>query len=351
MAYSDKNFLDILSPKLEHAHTWVVTGAAGFIGSNLVEALLTLGQNVRGLDNFSTGFRSNLKDVERTVGPVAWSRFQLIEGDICNLQTCMEAVQGADFVLHQAALGSVPRSLKAPSVSTDNNVSGAVKMMEASVSAKVKKFVFASSSSVYGDNSDLPKVESRTGSPLSPYAVTKVCDEFFAKVFHRCYQLPTVGLRYFNVFGKRQNPTGPYAAVIPRWIQAAERSETIEIFGDGETSRDFCYVENVVQANILAALSTSAECAGGVFNVALGDTTRLTDLAKMILELASADNHRIHVSPEHIQYRPFRDGDIRHSMADISKAREVFGYTPQYRIKEGLKAYISWRGSTDHQFV
>jgi UDP-N-acetylglucosamine 4-epimerase len=349
MAYSDKAFLNIMSPKLRSAHTWLVTGAAGFIGSNLVEALLTLGQNVRGMDNFSTGFRSNLQDVEQTVGKDAWKRFQLVEGDICDLQACIQAAHGADYILHQAALGSVPRSIKAPSVSTDSNVSGMVKIMEAAVHAKVKKFVYASSSSVYGDNPDLPKIESKTGSPLSPYAVTKVCDELFAKVFHRCYQMPVVGLRYFNVFGKRQNPNGPYAAVIPRWIKAIEANEKIEIYGDGETSRDFCYVENVVQANILSAISDNHSCLGEVFNVALGDTTRLTDLAKIIVKLVAA----VHVQNDDslINYRPFRDGDIRHSLADISKARRILGYDPQFRIEQGLREYVAWRRAVDHQFV
>jgi UDP-N-acetylglucosamine 4-epimerase len=352
MAYLDKEFLDFLTPKLTAGQTWLVTGAAGFIGSNLVEALLCLGQRVRGLDNFATGFRSNLKDVERVVGAESWRRFELIEGDICNLQTCMEATEGVDFVLHQAALGSVPRSIKAPSVSTDSNVSGMVKMMEASVQAKVKKFVYASSSSVYGDNVDMPKIETRTGSPLSPYAVTKVCDEIFAKVFHRCYQLPTVGLRYFNVFGKRQNPNGPYAAVIPRWIKAAESQDRIEIFGDGETSRDFCFVENVVQANILAALADRSECGGEVFNVALGDTTRLTELAEMIVGLVSeSSNMGVQSKASTIEYRPFRDGDIRHSMADISKANTILKYAPKYRIEQGLREYVAWRRSSDHQFV
>jgi UDP-N-acetylglucosamine 4-epimerase len=349
MAYTDKAFLNIMTPKLTAKHTWLVTGAAGFIGSNLVEALLKLGQNVRGMDNFSTGFRSNLKDVEQTVGSDAWRRFELVEGDICDLQACLKAAHGVDYILHQAALGSVPRSIKSPSVSTDSNVSGMVKIMEAAVQARVKKFVYASSSSVYGDNPDLHKIESKTGNPLSPYAVTKVCDELFAKVFHRCYQLPVVGLRYFNVFGKRQNPNGPYAAVIPRWIKAIGDNEAIEIYGDGETSRDFCYVENVVQANILSAICENSESFGEVFNVALGDTTRLIDLAKIIVKLVASVPSQNDDSVIH--FRPFRDGDIRHSLADISKARRILGYDPQFRIEQGLSEYVAWRRAVDHQFV
>ncbi|WP_044557178.1 SDR family oxidoreductase [Halobacteriovorax marinus] len=320
--------------------TWLVTGCAGFIGSNLIEFLLSSGQRVVGLDNFSTGRRENLSDVEKSVGSEAWSCFSFIEGDILDLETCKRAVAGVDYVLHQAALGSVPRSIKDPLNSHNSNVNGQLNMLWASKLSGVKSFVFASSSSVYGDHPALPKVESEIGMQLSPYAVTKHVNELYANVFFKNYGLNTVGIRYFNVFGKRQDPNSVYAAVIPRWVKAMLSDEKVVIFGDGETSRDFCYIDNVVQMNILSALSQEKAVFGTVFNCACHDRTTLNKLFFLIKrELVKYDSSLADID---VGYGDFRDGDIRHSHADISKAADLLGYSPSHMVEEGLIESIDW---------
>lgn len=318
--------------------TWLVTGCAGFIGSNILEKLLTLDQCVVGLDNFSTGFQHNLDEVRRTVSPAQWSRFHFMEGDIRDPATCAQAVKGVDLVLHQAALGSVPRSLKDPATTNAVNISGFLNMLIAARDAEVKGFVYAASSSTYGDHPGLPKVEDRIGKPLSPYAVTKYVNELYADVFARSYGFNTVGLRYFNVFGKRQTPEGAYAAVIPRWIAAMIRSEQVAINGDGETSRDFCFVENAVQANILAALA-SGDSTNQVYNVAVSGRTTLNTLFEY-LRSSLADLGIQYLHPP--QYRDFRPGDVRHSQADISKAQRLLGYQPTHDIKQGIRTAMPW---------
>ena len=260
---------------------WLVTGCAGFIGSNLVETLLNLGQKVTGLDNFSTGFRYNLDMVSKSVGGEKWEKFKFIEGDIRNYDTCKEAAAGRDFILHQAAIGSVPRSIKNPLFTNENNITGFLNMLEAARHAGVKRFVYAASSSTYGDHPGLPKQEEYIGRPLSPYAVTKYVNELYAAVFASTYGLKSIGLRYFNVFGRRQDPDGAYAAVIPQWFSALIRGEELFINGDGETSRDFCYIDNCVQANLKAALA-GEDAAGQVYNVAFGQRTSLNQLFAMI---------------------------------------------------------------------
>lgn len=318
---------------------WLVTGAAGFIGSNLVEALLKLNQRVTGLDNFATGHRHNLDQVQAAVGAAAWDRFTFIEGDIRDTAACARACEGVDFVLHQAALGSVSRSIDDPITTNAVNVDGFLSMLVAARDANVKRFVYAASSSTYGDHPDLPKVEDKIGNPLSPYAVTKYVNELYANVFGRTYGLEAIGLRYFNVFGPRQDPNGAYAAVIPQWIAALIRNEVLRINGDGETSRDFCFIENVVQANILSALADQ-NAAGQVFNVALGGRTTLNELYGMMrVELAERFPH---VGQHQPQYVDFRRGDVRHSQADISKAATLLGYQPTHRIDAGLKQAMDW---------
>ena len=324
---------------LQHRYHWLVTGAAGFIGSNLVEALLGLGQQVTGLDNFATGHRHNLDLVRDAVGADAWTRFAFIEGDIRSQAACASACAGVDFVLHQAALGSVSRSIDDPIMTNEVNVTGFLNMLVAARDAKVKRFVYAASSSTYGDHPDLPKIEDRIGNPLSPYAVTKYVNELYANVFGRTYGMESVGLRYFNVFGPRQDPNGAYAAVIPQWVAALIRNDELRINGDGATSRDFCYILNVVQANILSALSGS-EAANQVFNIAVGDQTSLNQLYETMRSLLREqfphlDAHRPH-------YVEFRRGDVRHSLADISKAVALLGYQPTHRIGEGLEQAMAW---------
>jgi UDP-N-acetylglucosamine 4-epimerase len=318
--------------------TWLVTGVAGFIGSHLLETLLSLGQKVVGLDNFATGHRHNLADVQASVGERAWRHFTFIEGDITRLDDCRQACRGVDFVLHQAALGSVPRSLEDPIRSNATNVSGFLNMLVAARDEGVKRFVYAASSSTYGDHPGLPKIEDTIGRPLSPYAVTKYVNELYADVFQRSYGLSCVGLRYFNVFGPRQDPHGAYAAVIPRWIDSILKGEPIQINGDGLTSRDFCFVANAVQANILAAradLGGQAE----VFNVAVGEQTSLLALhAQLSHELVSLGAPAA-LAPVH---RDTRKGDVKHSLADIDKARRLLGYAPTHRIGEGLAALAQW---------
>lgn len=319
---------------------WAVTGAAGFIGSHLVERLLREGQTVTAFDNFATGHRSNLDAVLRNVGSEAASRFRLVEGDLRDRQACNEAVKGARYVLHQAGLGSVPRSISQPLDSHEANVTGTLNLLVASHEAGVKRVVYASSSSVFGDEPNLPKVEDRIGSPLSPYAATKRMLEIYASVWHRCYGLESVGLRYFNVFGARQDPNGPYAAVMPKWISALRQHEPVYINGDGETSRDFCYVANVVQANILSATTEHEEMTAQVFNVAVGGRTTLNDLFHAIRDtLSKYDPSLATVEPV---YRDFRAGDVRHSQADISKAQRLLGFAPTHDLRKGLEETLDW---------
>lgn len=317
---------------------WLVTGCAGFIGSNLVEALLGAGQEVVGLDNFATGHRHNLDEVERNVGDAAWARFRFIEGDIRDIDVCHGAARGVDHVLHQAALGSVPRSLEDPITTNEVNIGGFLKMLVAARDAGVRSFVYAASSSTYGDHPGLPKVEDRIGKPLSPYAVTKYVDELYADVFARAYGTPSVGLRYFNVFGRRQDPEGAYAAVIPRWVAAMIRDQDVVINGDGETSRDFCYIDNVVQANVLAALASS-EGVNQVYNVAYGGRTTLNELFAYLAAALGEQGVEYSRPPRH---GDFRAGDVRHSQADVAKARTLLGYAPQYDIRAGLQAAMPW---------
>jgi len=320
--------------------TWLVTGCAGFIGSNLLEALLRLGQTVVGLDNFSTGHQRNLDEVRELVGAEAWQRFRFIEGDIRQPDDCAQAVAGVDYVLHQAALGSVPRSLDDPWNTHDNNINGFLRLLIASRDAGVKRFVYAASSSTYGDHPGLPKVEDVIGNPLSPYAVTKYVDELYGDVFARAYGVSAVGLRYFNVFGPRQDPNGAYAAVMPMWFAALLKQEAVYINGDGETSRDFCFVGNAVQANLLAATAPALPKGHEVFNVAVGDRTTLNQLYAAIREqVARWQPAAAAMQPV---YRDFRAGDVRHSQADIGKATSLLGYAPTHRVAEGLDIAAPW---------
>jgi UDP-N-acetylglucosamine 4-epimerase len=319
--------------------TWLITGAAGFIGSNLLETLLKLNQRVVGLDNFATGHQLNLDEVQTLVTPEQWASFNFINGDICNLMDCQKAVTGVDYVLHQAALGSVPRSVADPIATNATNISGFLNMLVSARDAKVKRFVYAASSSTYGDHPAMPKVEDTIGKPLSPYAVTKYVNELYADVFCKTYGLEGIGLRYFNVFGPRQDPNGAYAAVIPKWISSIIQNEPIYINGDGETSRDFCFVNNTVQANLLAATTDNAQACNQVYNVAVGDRTTLNALIALLHSNLSrhgvkADNRPV--------YRDFRSGDVRHSLANISKAQGLLGYAPTQSIEEGLALAMPW---------
>ncbi len=318
---------------------WLVTGAAGFIGSNLLEALLKLNQEVVGLDSFITGHRRNLDEVQSLVTPAQWERFTFLEGNLCDLPTCRRACRGVEYVLHQAALGSVPRSFDNPIATNENNLVGFLNVIVAARDAGVNRFVYASSSSVYGDHPDLPKVEGKIGRPLSPYALTKQMNEAYAGVFAAAYGIQTIGLRYFNVFGPRQDPNGPYAAVIPKWYAALRKGGEAYINGDGETSRDFCYVENVIQANLLAACTQDEEVCNQVFNIAYGERTTLNELFGLIRGVASSSADCAGVKPA---YRPFRPGDIRHSLADIGKAKKLLGYEPQYSVRSGLEKAGKW---------
>ncbi len=320
--------------------TWLVSGVAGFIGSNLLEALLQLDQPVVGLDNFATGKRANLEQVRSRVQPQQWARFRFLEGDICDPDVCRRAVQGIEVVLHQAALGSVPRSIEAPLKTHAVNVTGFIHLLVAARDAGVRRFVYASSSAVYGDAPELPKTEERLGRPLSPYAASKRMNEIYAETFSRVYGMETIGLRYFNVFGPRQDPEGPYAAVIPQWIAALLRRQPVFINGDGETSRDFCPVENVVQANLRAATTDNPAALNQIFNIALGRRTTLNDLFALIQNtLRRRDPGLSEVRPV---YRDFRPGDVRHSLADISKARSLLGYEPTCDVEEGLERAMEW---------
>lgn len=319
---------------------WLVTGAAGFIGSHLVENLLRLGQTVTGLDNYLTGHRRNLDQVRMIVGDEAWSRFHMAEVDIRDAGGCRDAAMGADYVLHQAALGSVPRSIADPATSHAVNVDGTLNMLLAAREAKVKRMVYASSSSIYGDEPNLPKVETRLGKVLSPYALTKLVNEQYADIFTRVYGLETAGLRYFNVFGARQDPEGAYAAVIPKWTMAMVKGDKVVINGEGDTSRDFCYVDNVVQANLLAATAPSPAGDSQAYNVALRDRTTLNDLFNHLRDRL-APHHPLlkDLKPE---YAPYRAGDVKHSQADISKAAQLLGYRPTHSVGQGLDIAMEW---------
>lgn len=320
--------------------SWLVTGVAGFIGSNLLETLLKLEQRVVGLDNFSTGFQHNLDEVRSLVSEEQWQRFTFIKGDIRTVETCRSACDGVDYVLHQAALGSVPRSIEDPLTTNANNISGFLNMLVAARDAKVQRFVYAASSSTYGDHPDLPKVEEKIGKPLSPYAVTKFVNELYAEVFARTYNFNTIGLRYFNIFGQRQDPDGAYAAVIPKWFAGLVKNEVVYINGDGETSRDFCFIENCVQANILAATAPDGAATNQVYNVAFGERTTLNELYSLIKERVVACNTLAEQAKP--LYRDFRTGDVRHSLADISKARTLLGYAPQFSVIQGLDKAARW---------
>ncbi|MDV4312149.1 NAD-dependent epimerase/dehydratase family protein [Acinetobacter indicus] len=323
----------------QNPKTWLVTGVAGFIGSNLLETLLKLNQKVVGLDNFATGHQYNLDEVQSLVSAEQWAKFSFIEGDIRNLEDCQKACTGVDYVLHQAALGSVPRSIADPITTNAANITGFLNMLVAARDANVSSFTYAASSSTYGDHPALPKVEENIGKPLSPYAVTKYVNELYADVFARTYGFKTIGLRYFNVFGKRQDPNGAYAAVIPKWTAAMIAGDDVFINGDGETSRDFCFIENTVQANILAATTQSEGAKNQVYNVAVGDRTTLNDLFNAI-KAALNENGVIYTKAS--IYREFRAGDVRHSQADISKIKKALGYQPNFKISEGVLKAIKW---------
>lgn len=323
-----------LAPK-----TWLITGVAGFIGSNLLEMLLMLNQRVIGLDNFATGHQYNLDEVRSFVSQSQWQRFEFIQGDIRQLADCERACLNVDYVLHQAALGSVPRSIDDPILTNSSNVDGFLNMLVAARNANVKSFTYAASSSTYGDHPGLPKVEDVIGKPLSPYAVTKYVNELYADVFSRCYGFHTIGLRYFNVFGKRQDPRGAYAAVIPKWTEAIINGDDVYINGDGETSRDFCFIENTLQMNILAATSTDEASRNQIYNVAVSGRTTLNELFKALK--TSLSDHGVVYGKSPI-YRDFRAGDVRHSQADIQKAKKLLGYMPQFNIERGVAKAMSW---------
>lgn len=324
----------------QNPKTWLVTGCAGFIGSNLIESLLLLNQKVVGLDNFATGHKHNLDHVKNSVSEKQWSNFSFTEGDITNYETCIDITKNVDVVLHQAALGSVPRSIDNPINSNASNVSGFLNMLTASKDNGVKRFVYASSSSVYGDSAELPKVEERTGNLLSPYAVTKYVNELYMGVFYKCYNFESIGLRYFNVFGKRQDPNGAYAAVMPKWIASMLNGEDVYINGDGETSRDFTYIDNVVQANILAGTTTNPDAFAKAYNTAAGGRETLNNLFNAIKN--GLEKKVPNLKIKDAIYRDFRAGDIRHSNANISKAKELLGYEPTHNLEQGLKESLAW---------
>lgn len=321
-------------------YTWLITGVAGFIGSNLLETLLRLNQKVVGLDNFSTGFQHNFDEVQKLLSNEQWQNFTFIEGDIRNSNDCRQACADVDYVLHQAALGSVPRSIEDPVTTNENNISGFLNMLVAAKEANVLRFVYAASSSTYGDHPDLPKEEDKIGKPLSPYAVTKLVNELYTDVFSKTYGFRTIGLRYFNIFGQRQDPEGAYAAVIPKWFAGLIKNEPVFINGDGETSRDFCFIENAVQANLLAATATENKATNQVYNVAYGERTTLNKLYQLIRDRVIPSNETAKdAKPE---YRDFRTGDVRHSLADISKANRLLGYLPKYSVDTGLDKAAEW---------
>lgn len=319
---------------------WLVTGVAGFIGSHLLEKLLKLGQTVVGLDNYATGHVRNLEEVRELAGAAAWRRFTFIEGDIRALADCRRACSGVDFVLHHAALGSVPRSVEDPLAAHESNLTGFLNMLLAARDAGAARFIYAASSSTYGDHPGLPKVEDEIGRPLSPYAVTKYANELYADVFARCYGVCSIGLRYFNIFGPRQDPDGAYAAVIPKWIAQFVGGDPVYINGDGETSRDFCYVENAVQANLLAATTQDPAALNEVYNIAVAERTTLNELFHLERSLLLSHFPQVRDSKPH--YREFRAGDVRHSQADISKALRLLGYAPTHRVRDGLEEAMGW---------
>lgn len=325
-------------------NTWLVTGVAGFIGSNLLERLLILNQKVVGLDNFDTGYQYNIdqaiEDANKLTGKDLSNNFKFIDGDIRDMNNCKQACNGVDYVLHHAALGSVPRSIEDPINTNRANIDGFLNMLVASKDANVKRFVYAASSSTYGDHLDLPKVEDKIGSPLSPYAVTKAANELYANVFAKTYGFKTIGLRYFNIFGKRQDPNGAYAAVIPKWVAAILNKEDVYINGDGETSRDFCYIDNTVQINLLAATTDNDEATDQVYNVALNDRTSLNKLYQMIEEKLIQRTEGL--DKKKPIYQDFRTGDIRHSQANIDKAKALLGYQPKYTISKGMDEAVDW---------
>jgi UDP-N-acetylglucosamine 4-epimerase len=325
-------------------NTWLVTGVAGFIGSNLLEKLLILNQKVVGLDSFDTGYQYNIdqaiKDANSISGKDLSINFKFINGDIRILDDCKKACFGVDYVLHQAALGSVPRSIKDPISTNRANIDGFLNMLVASKDAKVKRFVYAASSSTYGDHPDLPKVEDKIGKPLSPYAVTKAVNELYANVFARTYGFKTIGLRYFNIFGKRQDPNGAYAAVIPKWVSEILNKEDVFINGDGETSRDFCYIDNTIQINLLAATTNNNDATDQIYNVALNDRTSLNKLYKMIEDRLIERTEGL--KKKEPIYRDYREGDVRHSQANIDKAKKLLNYEPRYMISEGMDEAIDW---------
>ena len=324
---------ETLTKKLKNTQsTWLVTGIAGFIGSNLLETLLKLDQKVIGLDNFSTGHQYNLDEVKGLVSKDQWNNFTFIQGDIRDIDTCHRACKGVNYVLHQAALGSVPRSIE--------DISGFLNMLIAARDASVNRFVYAASSSTYGDHPDLPKQEPNIGNPLSPYAVTKLVNELYADVFAKTYDFNAIGLRYFNIFGQRQDPNGAYAAVIPKWFAALLKGDDSFINGDGETSRDFCFIDNCVQANLLAATAQAEEAANQVYNVAFGERTTLNKLHELIKTRVEQSGRK--KGDSQLIYRDFRAGDVRHSLADISKAEKLLGYAPQYSIDNGLDKAAEW---------
>ncbi len=333
-------YLKIQTKLLEEPKTWLITGVAGFIGSNLVESLLNLNQKVIGVDNFSTGHQYNLDHIQNSISDKKWNNFTFIEGDITNLETCQQITKDVDIVLHQAALGSVPRSIDNPILTNFNNVTGFLNMLTASKENGVKRFVYASSSSVYGDSKELPKVEDRTGNLLSPYAVTKYVNELYMGVFQKCYGMEAIGLRYFNVFGKRQDPNGAYAAVMPKWIGQILNGEDVFINGDGETSRDFTYIDNVLQANILAGTTNNQKAYGQAFNTAIGGRETLNNLYDAIKNGIQQELPNLKIK-EPI-YRDFRVGDIRHSNANIDKMKTLLGYEPTHTLEQGLKESIAW---------
>lgn len=319
---------------------WLVTGVAGFIGSNLLETLLKLNQHVTGLDNFSTGHRYNFDLVRESVTPEQWANFCFIEGDIRKVADCKNACNGVDYVLHQAALGSVPRSIEDPIITNQNNIDGFLNILVAARDAGIKRFIYAASSSTYGDHPGLPKIEDRIGKPLSPYAVTKYVNELYADVFARAYGFKTIGLRYFNIFGPRQDPNGAYAAVIPKWVAAMINNEPVWINGDGKTSRDFCFIDNAVQVNLLAATVDNEAATNQVYNVAVGGRTTLNDLFEGLRIALEPDFPFLHGYKPN--YRGFRAGDVRHSLADINKACTLLNYEPRYRIDEGIHLAVAW---------
>jgi len=327
--------------------TWLITGVAGFIGSNLLETLLKLDQKVVGLDNFATGYQHNLDEVQSLVTAEQWARFNFIEGDIRNLEDSATACGNVDYVLHQAALGSVPRSINDPIMTNSANITGFLNMLVAARDAQVASFTYAASSSTYGDHPALPKVEDNIGNPLSPYAVTKYVNELYADVFARTYDFQTIGLRYFNIFGKRQTPEGAYAAVIPKWTAAMIQGDEVFINGDGETSRDFNFIENAVQANILAATTNNLEAKNQVYNVAVGGRTTLNTLFIALKENLSLND--VQYSQEPV-YRDFRVGDVRHSQADITKIQTLLGYEPQFNIIQGIEKSMPWYVANINKF-